>query len=770
VTTVPADATGRDARWGPVWPWLLATLFYAGFAVVQTWPLATKLGAVIPNDPGDPLLNTWIVWWNAHSVPFTSAWWNAPAFWPFKGALAFSEVLLGLAPITSPLQAFGGSAVAAYNVAFFVTFPLSALAAHALVQRLSGNHAAGLVAGLVYGFNPFRVAHFPQIQVLTSYWMPVALLGLHEYLRRGNVRWLVVFGGGWLMQSLSNGYYMLFFPALLGPWILWFTGSRAKLRTLSAILAAWAIASLPLVPVLWSYRRIHASFGLQRDAGVIAGLGADVMSLLDASPLLKFWNLHAFHQPEGELFPGFTAALLVLLLVVHVFVRHDRELRMPRIAMALLGGAALFFAVGVSSLLSGGWALVIGNTTVLSVRVASKPLSIAVMLLVAGLALVPRFPEAWRRRSPLMFYTLAMGLMYLLCLGPRPRFLGLSFMARGPYGLLMLLPGYDSIRVPARFAMVAALCLSIVAALAFARLTRRMGRTARFIAAAVVCCGVIVDSALGEMPLRPLPVRSVFLEALPGDAPVLELPIGFVGDDVAAMYRGMYHRHPVMNGYSGYFPPAYDALRIGFENRDPQMFEVAAAFAPIIVDVDTSRDTGGFWVNQLKARHDTTLKGAEGMHQFYALSAGSLPKEVRLTGQLPIHAVKANVNADRVAMAFDGNQSTRWDSGPQKGTEVMTIDLGSTRVVDGITTTIGPYAADYPRELIIDSSLDGREWTERWHDSSAILAFASTIRNPREIPLVYTLRGVSTRYLRLRQVGRDAELYWSICELTVHGR
>jgi hypothetical protein len=87
---------------------------------------------------------------------------------------------------------------------------------------------------------------------------------------------------------------------------------------------------------------------------------------------------------------------------------------------------------------------------VLSVHVASKPLSIGVMLLVAALALIPRFPSAWRRRSPLMFYVLAMGLMYFLCFGPRPQFLGAPFMARGPYSL-MLLPGYDAVRVPARF-------------------------------------------------------------------------------------------------------------------------------------------------------------------------------------------------------------------------------------------------------------------------------------------------------------------------------
>src|SRR4029077_5145414 len=123
------------------------------------------------------------------------------------------------------------------------------------------------------------------------------------------------------------------------------------------------------------------------------------------------------------------------------------------------------------------------------------------------LAMIPRFPNAWRRRSPLMFYVLAMGLMYFLCFGPRPHFLGQPFMARGPYSLLMLLPGYDSVRVPARFAMLAALCLSVVAALTFARLSRGAGGLPRLILAAAAACGILVDSAIGEMPLKALPLR-----------------------------------------------------------------------------------------------------------------------------------------------------------------------------------------------------------------------------------------------------------------------
>ena len=600
--------------------------------------------------------------------------------------------------------------------------------------------------------------------------MPLALLGLHAYVVGHQRRWLVLFGGAWLMQALSNGYYMLFFPVLLGLWILWFAFSRSTVRGLAEIIAAWAIASLPLVPLLWSYRRIHSAFSFQRNLGEVNGFGADVTSLLDASPLLKFWTLRSFHQPEGELFPGFTAALLVLLLVMHVSWRSEHVMRVPRLAVLLLVGAAVFLTVGLSSLLSGGWAIVIGNTTLLSVRVASKPLSVGVMLLAAGLVLIPRFPDAWRRRSPLMFYTLAMGLMYLLCFGPRPRFLGAPLMARGPYSLLMLLPGYDSIRVPARFAMLAALCLSVVAALSFARLTSRMGRTPRWILAVAVAGGILVDSAIGEMPLRALPLRLSSLEALPGRAPVVELPIGFGGDDLAAMYRGMYHGRPVVNGYSGFFPSSYDVLRLGFALRDPQMFDALTAFGPVFVVVDTARDPEGQWAKQVTARPGATLEGVEGGRKIFSLPAGPLAEDVTFPARLPLQSVTANINAERMPLVLDGNLDTGWDSGAQLGAEIVTIDLGATRAVDAVTMTLGSHPLDFPRALVIESSDDGRMWTARWQGSPAAVAFAAAVRHPREMPLTFELPGVQARMLRLRQTGHDPNFHWLIFELAVYGR
>ena len=735
--------------------WLLAAAFYVTLTVVQTWPLVTRLSDVLPHDLGDPGLNAWIIWWNAQAVPLTERWWNAPIFFPSSGALAFSETLLGLVPITTPIQWFGGSPITAYNVAFLLTFPLSALAAHALVWRLTGRHDAALIAGLVYGFNPFRIAHFPQIQVMTSYWMPLSLLGLHAYATSGKARWLVLFGAAWLMQALSNGYYLLFFPVLIGLWLAWFALSRAFARRLLVIVGAWIVASLPLVPLLWGYRRIHAAFSFQRGVGEINVFGADVSSLLDASPLLRFWSLERFHQPEGELFPGFTAIALVVLLLIHWLWTSKPESRVPRTCVVLLLGAVAFIGIALSALLVGPWAITMGRSTLLSVRVVSKPLSIGVLLFILALAFEPRIAGAWRRRSPLLFYVLATAAMYLLCFGPQPRFLGEPFMYRAPYSWLMSLPGYDAVRVPARFAMLAALCLSVVAALAFARMTRRSRWSVRAPLAAIVVAGVLVDSWIGEMPLPKVPFRLQALESLPERTVVMELPLGDTSADVAAMYRAMYHRGQLVNGYSGFFPRSYEVLRRGLDLRDPRMFDALAASGPVVVAVDALGDDGSRWSKQLAARPGTVILGEESGKRLYSLTGGSLPPEIDPAAQrLSVQSAIANVENPRLPLALDGDPATRWDGGAQRGVETVTVDLGSVRTVDGLTMTIGAHLADFPRMLAIETSEDGSVWSKQWQGSTAVHAFVGAVRRPADVPLTFALPHVPARLVRLRQLGQ----------------
>src|SRR5229473_2101746 len=204
-------------------PWIIAASLYAIVTVAMLYPLIVLAGTVVSFPSDDPLLNTWILWWNVHRFPLTTAWWNAAIFYPTAGVMAFSELLLGLLPITAPVQWLSHDPLLAYNVAVILSFPLCALAAYSLAFELTGRHDAAWLAGLAFGFSPYRANEFGHVQMLSYYWAPVALLALHRY-RQGR-RWtsLAMFSIAWLLQVLCNGYALFQFAVLVLLWVIWFS-------------------------------------------------------------------------------------------------------------------------------------------------------------------------------------------------------------------------------------------------------------------------------------------------------------------------------------------------------------------------------------------------------------------------------------------------------------------------------------------------------------------------------------------------------------------
>src|SRR4029453_14131154 len=88
----------------------------------------------------------------------------------------------------------------------------------------------------------------------------------------------------WVGQALSNGYFQLFFPLLLGLWALWFLASARDWRRLGAVAAAWGIASLALVPVAVPYLRLHAQLSPHQSRVEIVPFSADLSALAHPAP------------------------------------------------------------------------------------------------------------------------------------------------------------------------------------------------------------------------------------------------------------------------------------------------------------------------------------------------------------------------------------------------------------------------------------------------------------------------------------------------------
>ena len=294
---------------------LPAAAVLAVLTCAYTWPLVLHPGTTVAHDRGDPLLVTWILWWSTHTVPLTAAWWNAPAFHPSTGVFAFSENLLGLAPIAWPIITLTRQPLIAYNAAFVLSYVLSGLGAYLLGFVLTRRHDAAFVAALAFAFAPYRLSHQHHLQLLSSYWMPVAIAALHLYVREPRARWAALFAASWLMQALACGYYLFYLTLFAALWLGWFAPRRLTIRAAAVLAAAWLIAALALAPLLLGYRSIHAEYGFTRSPVEILNYSADVAGLWSAAPdsLLWRWLHGARVSSESEQFPGVAVVVLAAL-------------------------------------------------------------------------------------------------------------------------------------------------------------------------------------------------------------------------------------------------------------------------------------------------------------------------------------------------------------------------------------------------------------------------------------------------------------------------
>jgi hypothetical protein len=126
-----------------------------------------------------------------------------------------------------------------------------------------------------------------------------------------------------------------------------------------------------------------------------------------------------------------------------------------------------------------------------------------------------------------------------------------------------LLP-YRGLRVPARFGMLVALFLAILAGYGFAKATLRTTPRIRWIFAVVLAIVAVVEAGRTP-PLTDVPTRATQVDRWLHDQPpsaVVELPLPppgqpFQESEGPPVYHSVFHWQKLLNGTSGFFPPSY---------------------------------------------------------------------------------------------------------------------------------------------------------------------------------------------------------------------
>jgi hypothetical protein len=498
---------------------LTILIAYMLFTLVLTHPLLFNLTTAVPNDIGDPLLNTWILAWDSYALltdPLNL--FNANIFYPLPNTLAYSEHMFSTALLALPLQFISAEPVVAYNLTLLLTFPLAAFGMYLLALRLTRQRTAALIAGLIFAFTPYRFAAIAHLQLLTFQWLPFVLLFIDKLLDQKKpprpllptprlASLLLASTIFLLLQLLASWYLALYTFLILGIYLLTALFTRRLTWTnFFHFSFLFLISFFLILPFAWPYLSLLDDLRTARPLSLALSLAAAPTDFIAAAPFNRFFGplTESFRtrprfSEENTLFVGCVTPLLALM---------------------------------------------------------------SVLAIVSFLALRNKRPTLYAPRSTL--YT------FLAIL-----FIALALTFPTPYtALARPMPASAIIRVPPRWIIPALFALAGLAAFGYSIITPHVSRftfhVSRFtfsLKPAIflfTCALLLVETLSVPLPLAPVENRSTlnlayhWLAEQPGVIALIELPLHSAPapeyPEVKRLYASTLGWWRLVNGYSGYTP------------------------------------------------------------------------------------------------------------------------------------------------------------------------------------------------------------------------
>jgi hypothetical protein len=401
-----------------------------------------------------------------------------------------------------------------------------------------------------------------------------------------------------------------------------------------------------------------------------------------------------------------------------------------------------------------------------------------------------RWRESWRSLSLLQrWFVFMLCSSWLLSLGPAVKFMGRK-ISTGIYGLLYRgVPGFQGLRVPSRFAVMMMLALAVLAGWGMVLLLEKLKRPdLRNIFIWGAGALLLLEYLCVPLPLVPVPGASSLpriyeaVKKLPPSAVLVELPMPGRDQDehqeALRVYYTMYHRRRVVNGYSGYAPPAYRIVREAmdsFPTRKTYQLLQDLDVEYILVHTNSFRkDRGRKLAGLLKESPEKAelIAEADGDCLFRVTpekkERKGEPRLAKVEGREEWSA-RANKNPHLVSLAFDGDPATGWSTGfPQEKGDFFLLDLGSAHVIKKIELLLNNRPLDFPRAFKTEGSLDGSSW-ELLDENP--MYFPQITRSKVEDFMTYvvevTFPPSTCRFLRITLTASHEARHWSIQEFWV---
>ena len=501
----------------------------------------TDFFTAVPGDLMDARFNSVVLEHLYRVFTGSGALWSPPFFYPFEGVLAFSDNLLGSGAIYILARLTGLSREHAYDAWFVVGTLLNYASALYALRRMGASTAAAALGAFFFAFGVPVSAQDAHAQLVYRFPIPLAVLAFWQMFEH---RRLAAFG-----RVAFFTVWQFYCSIYLGLFLVYL---------LAALTLAVLLVRRPLERAQWSAHFAAEPVPARLAAGgMLLGSILAFVYLIDSYFQIKqTYNLWRPGQSITELLPRPGSYIIADASPLLAWLGRDVSVpyRWEQQLFVGFGAIALLLAAVVRRRRAA-----IGGLT--------EVMLIALVILFAGTLLVGDFSL---------------------------------------YHLISWLPGIEGIRAVSRVLLVMLMPVAVLIALGVDAVWRREWRSAwsRRAALAFAIALVITEPLsvnVGGTPIaawhaRLDAARRLVPPALPSDAIlVLRTHLRDLSEvswvEIDGMLLGQNLDRPVLNGYSGFFPPGFrlqpcDAPRerlIGYRLLHENRVSIASYFPRVVV-------------------------------------------------------------------------------------------------------------------------------------------------------------------------------------------
>lgn len=788
--------------------------------------------------------------------------WDGRIFYPHTKTVLYGDYVPALTLMAALPALVSQNLIFTYNFLWLLSFFLSGVGAYFLIFYLTRSRLASFISSLIFAFSPVCLAHISHLELLFSAWLPFCFLFLHRYFEKPSLSNLSLALFFLILQTLSCGHYGVyaaFFMGLFGLVLAfynrWWKNPKFWLKTVAAVVVAGVI----LLPFFWPYFPVHEKMGFHWTFNDLRHYSAEIQNYLSAPPWNLIWGriIHVQALPERQVFLGFMPIfLLIFWLALPRFFHPGYK---PYLVKGLESWFNLKKKLTPSKKLStfiyildiiifilifdiliilstGGFQLEIAFLRFSSRRLIN-PALLLFILGVLRLTLHPgwrqikqKMGEIWTQQTEKkqvtqsstfdssllgklqvngdLYLTMAL-LSWLFSFGPIISFKGKELLI-GPYNLLYRwVPVFKLMRAPSRFSIMVSLSLAVLAGLALASFLNSKKIAWPKKSLLFFITGLILLEQISiPLPLAPMPNKGKIPEiyqtiaTMPPEKILLELPLPESRlnyyQEALPMYYSLFHRHRLVNGYSGFIPPAYSILQEAMETF-PNEHTVALLerlkIDLILVHTKGYRPEKGKeivealknWTDRfvlIDQKQDDFLyrllfpKADQPNRQSLLENLTVKPEEKSLIESGPLGELSwlrnknswkvwSSCNVVMAKMAIDNSLDTGWSSATrQQKDDFFWIDFGCDIWLAELRLYLKNKLFDYPRYFLIEISSDNIHWQKIANYANYFPYFdLETIEDLASYHVRIALPLTKLRFLRLKLTASHPLYHWSIQEI-----